>query len=429
MSQFTILDLPAEILSNIFCRLRYKDLVAISKSCHQAHEFCSPENQTLWQSVFLHDYDDPRDRWASLTKTHQATILERQATFDWFVELRKRVIALNYDTLIDDTDADVYEHTIETILDIVDTAKSCNSLKDAQSGRVQEIDDRDLSLNITMLPTNYAFTARFAALIRGHTSSVIQRGPEHYGLDQSTVNRLMPGGWEERPRPFTRSMAGLEHDKIIRSDNASRLHVLAGLSEWEIKDEKSMSRARRVTYNLNTTNSRNEYGPWKDDLSGEVDWQRLEAIFAVVARQFTTAVKGRMTLPQGFCFSIPHRTLVDPTIPDDWAGVSGNWVGTYVFLHWERLLEFNTFINATNRPTLENGDEDSGGLMKLELKLDMRLKDDARLWTSMPYCKDLQPLYFSGLSKSYDFQMATHIRGMCCLAPNGREVRWRYIVQ
>lgn len=67
--------------------------------------------------------------------------------------------------------------------------------------------------------------------------------------------------------------------------------------------------------------------------------------------------------------------------------------------------------------------------MKLELKLDMRLKDDLRLQTKLPTCDDLQPLYFSGISRSYDFQMATGVRGMCCLAAGGKEVRWRYIVQ
>lgn len=67
--------------------------------------------------------------------------------------------------------------------------------------------------------------------------------------------------------------------------------------------------------------------------------------------------------------------------------------------------------------------------MKLELKLDMRLKDDPKLQTKMPVCEDLQPLYFSGLSRSYDFHMATGVRGMACLTPGGKEVRWRYIIQ
>lgn len=103
------------------------------------------------------------------------------------------------------------------------------------------------------------------------------------------------------------------------------------------------------------------------------------------------------------------------------------WI-SYVFLHWEDLVEFNRFQDQTTRPTLEYGPEACGGLMKLELKLDMSLRDDPRLKTDLPICDDLPPLYFSGLSKSYDFQMATGIRGMACLAPGGREVRWRYIV-
>lgn len=67
--------------------------------------------------------------------------------------------------------------------------------------------------------------------------------------------------------------------------------------------------------------------------------------------------------------------------------------------------------------------------MKLDLKLDMRLKDDPALQPKLPTCQDLPPLFFSGLSRSYDFQMATAIRCMACLSPSGKEVRWRYIVQ
>ncbi|KAK5946384.1 hypothetical protein PMZ80_000527 [Knufia obscura] len=428
-----VLSLPPEILSQILTRLTYPDLLAFSSTCREARSFTSPNNQLLWQATFLHKFDDPRDRWNSLNKTARAQHQQRELNWDWHRELRKRVVALKYatagDLAIDEGDTETHDNVVEALLDIIDTAKACPTPEELQAGKKPEVDDRDISLNLGLLPINYHFTPEFDGLIRGLPASAVRRNLGYgYGID-STLAPSMPGGWESTPgRPMTRSLAAREMDKVVRSEAACRLHVLCGLTEWEERDDKAIGRARRITYDWDGADESNEFGPFKRDGSGEVDWRRLEAVCTVVTRQFALAVRGRMTLPQGFCFSLPYRTLVDPTVPEDWAGVQGNWCGTYVFLHFEDLVEFNAFQNAANRPTLENGPEACGGLMKLELKLDMKLRDDSRLQTKMPICDDLPTLYFSGLSRSYDFQMATRVRGMACLTPRG-EVRWRYIVQ
>lgn len=429
-----VLSLPSEILSQIFTRLTYPDLLAFAYTCHEAYSFASPGNQVLWQATFLHEFDDPRDRWNSLTKAARAPHKERELNWDWHVELKKRVVALKYATAgnlaIEEGDIETYESVVEALLDIIDTAKACPTPEELKAGKKLEVDDRGLSSNLSLLPINYHFTPEFDRLIRGLPALAAKRHVgSGYGIDSTSVPS-MPGSWESTPgRPMTRSQSAREMDRIVRSEAASRLHVLCGLTEWEERDGKAIGRARRITYDWNDTDELNDYGPFKRDGSGEIDWRRLEAICTVVARQFALAVRGRMILPQGFCFSLPYRTLVDPTVPNDWARAQGTWCGTYVFLHWEDLVEFNAFQNAADRPRLENGPEACGGLMKLELKLDMKLRDDPKLQTKMPICDDLPILYFSGLSKSYDFQMATEVRGMVCLAPGGREVRWRYIVQ
>lgn len=437
MRTTTLLALPSEILSQILSRLAYQDLVSFASTGHQARNFCSPSrNQLLWQAVFLHKFDDPRDRWSSLTRTPREQILDKQANFDWHAELKKRVIALHYVTggrLLDNQkegEDENYEGVIEALLDIVDTAKACPTNRELQAGKKPTVDDRDLSLNLGLLPINYHFEPEFDGLVRGIPASAVRINSRHKDIEKGGLSTLMMLGgrnWDTPGRALTRSQAAREMDKLARSENASRLHVLCGLTEWEERDDKAVGRARRIVYDWNTTNAENEYGLWKGR-SGETDWRRLEAVVTVVARQFALAVRGRMTLPQGFCFSLPYRTLTDPTVPDDWAGVQGLWCGTYVFLHWEDLVEFNMFANAANRPTLENGPEACGGLMQLELKLDMDVKGDSTLKTNLPVCEDLPPLYFSGQSRSYDYRMATAVRGMCCLAPGGREVRWRYII-
>lgn len=431
-----VLQLPRELLAHTLHYLSYTDLVSFSATCHEARLFIAPTNQLLWQAAFLQKFDDPRDRWNSFTQSMRQANQERESTWDWFTELKKRIVALRwvekgYASGSWDGQGQEDSETlqvIETLLEIVDTAKACPTPEDLQAGRKAEVDDRELSKNLGLLPTNYDFTTEFDALVRGLPASVVKKNlGSGYGVGDAAMS--MPGGWHSPGRPATRSQAMVQWDKLVRSEAGSRLHVLCGLTEREERDEKALGRARRVTYDWDLMHERNEWGLLKADGSGEVDWRRLEAVCVVVVRQFSMAVRGRMILPQGFCFSIPYRTLSDPTQPDDWAGAQGKWFGTYVFLHWEDLVDFNTFRNSANRSTLENGPEACGGLMKLKLNLNMSLKNDPKLNTNLPICKDLPPLYFSGTSRSDDFQMATNIRGMACLAPGGREVRWRYIVQ
>lgn len=346
--QATILALPPELLFQILGKLPHNDLVHFASTCREAHSFASPRNQLLWQAVFLAKFDDPRDRWATLVKTARENESQRkqEEQWDWFVELRRRVGALRAVRsgvlAVEDEEEDGEEterrkeEVIAALLDIIDTAKACPTESDLASGKKAEVDDRGLSANLGLLPINSHFTPEFDGLVRGLPASIVRKnqGIGYYGGDILAASG-MPGSWlsgRERTfgRPMTRAQAAREMDKIVRSEAGSRLHVLCGLTELEEMDDKSLGRARRVTYDWNETDEVNEYGPFKKDGSGDVDWRRLEAICTVVARQFGLAVRGRMTLPQGFCFSLPYRTLSDPTTPQDWAGGQGTWCGTYV---------------------------------------------------------------------------------------------------
>lgn len=344
--QATILTLPPELLFQILSKLPYNDLVRFASTCRETHSFASPRNQLLWQAIFLSKFDDPRDRWATLVKTarEDERQREREERWDWFVELRRRVGALRAVRSgvlgVDNDEEDGEEaesrkeEVIAALLDIIDTAKACPTESDLARGRKPETDDRDLSSNLGLLPINSHFTAEFDGLVRGLPAGTVKRnkGIGYYGGDILAASG-MPGSWhnDRTPgRPMTRAQAAREMDKIVRSEAGSRLHVLCGLTDLEAMDDRSLGRARRVTYDWNLTDEVNEYGPFKRDGSGDVDWRRLEAICTVVARQFGLAVRERMTLPQGFCFSLPYRTLKDPNVPEDWAGGQGTWCGTYV---------------------------------------------------------------------------------------------------
>lgn len=332
---YDLVSLPPEILFQIICRLNHKDVLAFGTTCREAHSAVIPDNQLLWQAVFLQIFDDPRDRWNSLSKSARSSVTEREASFHWFDELRRRVLALKYITAEklafekdDDSEA---EEVIERLLDILDTAKSTLTAEDTRAGKVARTDDRYLGLNLNLLPSNYQFTPQFDGLVRGLPASVVRRNMDFNHSGSESCATSMPGSWETARapgRPTTRSQVALELDKIVRSEAGSRLHVLCGLTQLETQDERSLGRARRITYDWSAATANTEYGPFKEE--GGVDWRRLEAISSVVSRQFNLAVRGRMSPPLGLCFSLPHRTLQDPTVPDDWARAQGVWCGTYV---------------------------------------------------------------------------------------------------
>lgn len=138
----------------------------------------------------------------------------------------------------------------------------------------------------------------------------------------------------------------------------------------------------------------------------------------------------RIIIPQGFHYGIPYRTLPDPTVPEDWAGAQGSWVGTYAFLDYADLHSFNVGQRHGQRTSLEDEREACGDLMTLDLKLDSSLKVDPRLKTDLPICDDLPMLYFSGMSRGFDgaYRPPIGVRGSVSLVPGGREVRWRFLI-
>ncbi|KIV88334.1 hypothetical protein PV10_08026 [Exophiala mesophila] len=412
-----LLELPPEILSHIMTFVGPPDISSFATTCKQAHTFASPQNQLLWKAAFLSVFDDPADAWAAMPV--QASQL-RKEQWHWHRELRLRFLALRmarskYVLDFDHANALAY---VDTILDILDTTKFTPSPRDIKHGRVPTVDDRTLSRNLQVLSEIDQKDQGLVALIHDTGKSATSTYPATNG-----------NPWTSPLRPRTRSVTQAEDEKN-RPENAARLHVLNGLTKRELEN-RLWGAARRKVYNWHLTGSDNDYGPFQRNGSGKVDWPLLEAVFCVIARNFKMCVRGHLTMPQGFCFSIPHRTLTDPIVPEDWARVTGPWLGTYAFLDYADLFAFNAAeALSIQPPTLDDEEEACGDLMTLDLKLDPSLSSDRKLHTLLPYSTELPVLYFSGLSRANLGlrRPAIGVRGMTCLIPGGREVRWRFII-
>lgn len=135
----------------------------------------------------------------------------------------------------------------------------------------------------------------------------------------------------------------------------------------------------------------------------------------------------------GFRDSIGHTLPLNPSNKDDWAGVERIWTGTYAYLDYRALVHYN-FSNHMEFPILDLGefDEACGDIMRLSLTIsdDEELRNDRRLRTALPICKDLPVLYFNGSSSGLmTGRPSILVRGCASLIPGGRHVRWRFIIR
>lgn len=415
MASYNLIDLPQEILGNIVSFLKPKDIISVGRTCQRAHSFIGRSNQILWRNAFLQIFDDPEEVWAKLPSSCSAP----RTDWDWLqvLERRLRALAALYRRWPRDEDAELAEQHRTAILDIIDTAKYAPSQSDIAQGKLPHVDDRS-SLNVQLLadiPERFHGFDRFVFDIDkkdGAPSSTSYDNP-----------------WDT-VRPITRSMS-----YAAREDNrpmsAARLHTLYGMTMRERLDHRSRGLARRKVYNWSLTNASTDYGPFMLDGSGRVNWPLLEGACSTITRNFEFTVDGHVSLPHGMNYSIPHRTLPDPSVPHDWARAQGTWLGTYAFIDYSDLLAFNTGIalSSNRRPDLTDEPEACGALLRMEIKLDNSVKDDRNLRTNVPMCTDLPPLYFSGSSRGHGYtHPMTVVKGFAALVPGGREVRWKFIV-
>lgn len=411
-----LLNLPQELLSNVLSFLNPQAIIQFGRTCKTAHGLIKPENHILWKSAFLHIFDDPNDAWSMMPQAAQCSA---NNDWGWHRELTKRLWALR-DIQSRWCGANPRaEDDIDALLGILDTAKFAPTPRDIANGKLPKEDDRNTSFNLQILSSLGQSRDGLESLIHDLAS---------YRFLRSSASESNPGN--SLTRPITRSITMGENEKH-RPQSVARLHVLYGLTGREQIENKAFGAARRKVYDWSRIGLDNDYGPFNRDGSGLVDWSLLEGVYSVIARNFVMCVDGRIAIPQGFCYSIPHRTLIDPTTPADWARVTGSWLGTYSFLDYADLFAFNTWDDHLGaRPSLDDETEDYGDLMRLDLRLDSTICNDPRLKTSLPTSTDLPVLFFSGISQGQARRHgpAIGVRGCASLLPGGREVRWRFII-
>ena len=377
----------------------------------------------LWRSAFLHDFDLPGPTaWSE----HEFPEFSKQSAsldYDWFGELKRRLLVFR---LIGDPDRASSEFSDDVIavclLGILDDTKGIPRDLSSKNSN-QSCLDYSKSRNRRWItnpwnPNFDLYLSKFIDTYRGAST------------DEDTIlAAFSPSAFH---RHFTRSLARTFPSP--RSNAISRLHALFGLTDDEYSNGKGLAAARRVVYDMALTSEKTDYGPFREYDPGAINWQLLEAICVVVGRNVRHCARGLVKLPLGLPYSFPLMYSLESAIPEDWAGVTGTWFGTYCFLDYQDLFNYNLGGHQSGgRPSLDGHIEACGDLMKLDLKIDNSntVTSDWRLRTRLPEREHPPPLFFSGFSMSHGDPSHPRIgvRGRVSLLPSGREVRWRYIIR
>lgn len=394
----TLVDLAPELLQLVLAHLAPHDLVRFGQTCRRAHDFIRPAaNQHLWESVFTNTFDHPKHAWCRLAPTARRDHQPREALWDWHRELVRRTHVFNLLVRGDRPQiARQLEHVVTTLLDVQQTAS-------------------------TSLNTDYLHHLEQTVGGFDHIVHDFSNHPHSLAVPQpsETIHQ----------RPVTRSML---RRSAVAPEWASRFHIIHGPTRREEESPSSKAGARALVYDWTSTGEEADFGPFYKDCSGKVNWQLLEAISSLMHRIFATALEGYHLRPTGYDLHVPLGQPMHSAIPNDWAGVTGTWVGTYAFLDYRALVHYNFAHTLEHHLGLEDCEEACGDMMRLDLELDDsdELSRDPRLQSSLPTCDDLPKLFFRGSSTAQATERpAIQVRGMTCLAYGGREVRWRLIIR
>lgn len=415
-----LLGLPPEILELVLAFLDPYDLVSFGRTCKYAATFISPSSTTIWRHAFLHMWDDPNHAWVALLPSARSANATNEAAWSWHSKVGERCTAIKAITA---TDTDYRRQNLgsatNALVDIIETAYSRPWPRSSVKETLAEYHAHQ-SLSISTLDD----------LFMKYRDA--EKAIHDYELDSISATTYVPEIVPSSPgRPVTRSMSS---NRKAPSENESKLHVYFGLTSRERRSDYAQGQARCIVYNWHLTSAECDYGPFKDIESGEwgqVNWKSLEAVSCLMARHMELLVGSQLGFPRGFRYALPYQMPLNPDCPEDWAGVTGAWVGTYSFLDWTVLNQYNNHQwQNLDGAVLDSHDEARGDLMHLDLHLDPSLKTDLRLATKMPVCEDLPMLYFRGTSRGAGTNRPyISVRGTASLVPGARQVRWRFIIR
>jgi hypothetical protein len=384
-----LLELSHELLHCIFTSLSPIELSAVSRTCKDLNSYISG-NKLLHKDIYLQRYDQPKSDVNWEDKTHELIKLEK---------------------ILESPDRQVKRDALEFAVSRIDYLLDTCSIGP----------DSETSQNLRLLQTSFADITNIDALLC--SSSLFSRIAD---------DNQIPAPTEELRQLSAKlhCMYGVPIDEIPTNPEAFSISRRNSTQQQQQQSPPSSCTknrprprlthtfARSKVYDLRQYTDATLWGPFRDDGSQRVDWEKLEAIMIVLGynlKEFTKRSNNRFPMiwdepfmgsnPQSFVS--PYRNSLYPKaeshrgeIEDellrirevasdlnalDPYGVTGTWMRVVCFLDFNDLYAFNF------SPGLRAGDERPAiDTEEGELPISPSNKDNGARRTILTICKAIR---------------------------------------
>lgn len=387
-----LINLPAEVLQLILQWLDPADiLIILPQVCSSLRAFAK-SNKALCRAVYLKHLDTPKD-----------------LDLDWCTEIHDLV---RLEAICRRSDAADKKHEIDFVYEVVNRLLSHAS---ASLETPPGVRSHATSINVLYLNRIFGDESNLEAFL------------QRSFLFERVRNELR--------HPIRASGAG--SSKALLHQRSAKLHCLYGkpiLSLGSTRASRTYPYACSKVYDLRQYTERTHWGPFLDDGSDRVDWEKVEAILIVLAKNIGTrrfvSDLFREVWDSPFSGSWPGSYLgqLSPALTSlesrDPYDVSGTWYRIVCFLDYNDFFSYNfpaedLIGRDTPRPALDVGEATRILQMNLKIhKIEPPGPDDGQ---------DLPVVHFKGITRSlddsFDGNGNSQMRGTVRLTREG-EVRW-----
>ncbi|KAK3716208.1 hypothetical protein LTR37_006653 [Vermiconidia calcicola] len=425
----SLLELSHELLHCVFTEIDPADLAQLSASCQSLYSYIKG-NKLLHKDLYVRRYDEPN----------------AGRELDWEEETHNSV---KLEKILESDDREVKREHIDFV------SRQINSL--IETANVTP----DQSLNVQLLSDYFSDTANIDTLLcssslfsRGGTD--LQRAASTCELQQASAKLHCLYGRPVDPVPSQRCSQHfavtpfftLRHVDLATSPSSNTRKQTRGIPAHTV--------ARSKVYDLRQYTDATLWGPFKDDGSQEVDWEKVEAIMLVLGfnlNKFTERSGGRFAqvwdtpfvgaTPKSFISpgppAGPTKELdeeisvireLSPSIDSlDPYGVTGTWMRVVCFLDYNDLYAFNFSSRIPDEELPIRLIRIKLQVTRIELPGSIDEDDDegdVMDWSNFKG-ERLPVVHFRGSSRSlhasWDPNANSRIRGTVRQTPEG-EIRW-----
>ncbi|KAI0878976.1 hypothetical protein GGS24DRAFT_316516 [Hypoxylon argillaceum] len=395
-------DLPPEVLHHILGYVNPQDLAWIPRTSKSLY-YAIAGNTTLFKQVYLRHLDAPSPS---------------QGPFDWeqalkdFVRLR---VICDWDNV--DKKKDELDFVHQTVTELLKHA-STEGVRPGLTAKLPQSRNVDVLSGIFKSGTN-----QLAFLCRSFIYERARAEFKSQGI----------GYWQGPPKP--------DHQK------SAHLHCLYGVplllaypyTSRQTRHNAMHPFACSKVYDLRQYTPRTKWGPFMDDGTMRVDWEKVEAVMIVLGANMHNLGVSRIHMCETFC-SIPFAG----TWPNSWKsphssspvrepealehldpyGITGVWLRVVCFLDYTDFFAYNFGAEDQPLPHIPRRSINVGQATRLIL---MRIFVTAVEKPGPEDGQDLPVVHFKGVSRSldqsFDENADSDLRGSVRLTSEG-EVRW-----